>query len=334
MTRSNAREIVANLIYEMNFTQDSADAVVDLTMEPVYYDTLGQESAAYAEKPSAQLAYIRDAVRGIREKREELDGYLSKYAINWSVSRISKVARAILHVAMYEALYVDDVPVDAAISEAVELTRKYEDEDVVAFVNGILGSFVRGEDLPDDDTQADCYLWTVARLEQAGYGQYEISNFAKRGYQSRHNMKYWMGRPYMGLGVAAHSDFGGRRYSFVSDLDAYIQGMLSGDEVVDESEKITRRERGSEYLMLRLRTVHGIDEWEYRREYMMNFDPIEAKLSEFEQKGWARRQGRRWQFTPEGFLLSNQLIGQLLELQENATLGGTLDRIRQKKEEG
>ena len=192
----------------------------------------------------------------------------------------------------------------------------------------------RGEQLPDEDQQATLYLWTVERLAQAGYEQYEISNFSKRGYQSRHNMKYWMGRPYMGLGVAAHSDFGGRRYSFVSDLDAYIQGMLSGDEVVDESEKITRRERGSEYLMLRLRTVHGIDEWEYRREYMMNFDPIEAKLSEFEQKGWARRQGRRWQFTPEGFLLSNQLIGQLLELQENATLGGTLDRIRQKKEEG
>ena len=192
----------------------------------------------------------------------------------------------------------------------------------------------RGEQLPNEDQQATLYLWTVERLAQAGYEQYEISNFAKRGYQSRHNMKYWMGRPYMGLGVAAHSDFGGRRYSFVSDLDAYIKGMLSGDEVVDESEKITRRERGSEYLMLRLRTVHGIDEWEYRREYMMNFDPIEAKLSEFEQKGWARRQGRRWQFTPEGFLLSNQLIGQLLELQENATLGGTLDRIRQKKEEG
>lgn len=137
----------------------------------------------------------------------------------------------------------------------------------------------------------------------------------------------------MGLGAAAHSDFGGRRYSFVSDLDAYIQGMLQGGEVVDESEEITRRERGSEYLMLRLRTVHGIDEWEYRREYMMNFEPLAAKLAEFEQRGWARRRGRRWQFTPEGFLLSNQLIGQLLELQENATLGGTLERIRRQKQE-
>ena len=80
---------------------------------------------------------------GIREKQEELDGYIGKYAVNWSVSRISKVARAILHVAMYECLYVQDVPVSAAINEAVELARKYEDEDVVAFVNGVLGSFAR-----------------------------------------------------------------------------------------------------------------------------------------------------------------------------------------------
>ena len=72
-----------------------------------------------------------------------MDGYIAKYAINWSISRISKVARAILQVAMYEALYVQDVPVSAAINEAVELARKYEDEDVVAFVNGILGSFAR-----------------------------------------------------------------------------------------------------------------------------------------------------------------------------------------------
>ena len=144
MTRSNAREIVAHLIFEMNFTTDSADQVVDATMEPVYYDTLGKETDIYSERPNAaQMEYIRKAVSGIREKQEELDGYIAKYAINWRVSRISKVARAIMHVAMYEALYVEDVPVSAAISEAVELTRKYEDEDVVAFVNGILGSFAR-----------------------------------------------------------------------------------------------------------------------------------------------------------------------------------------------
>ncbi len=182
--------------------------------------------------------------------------------------------------------------------------------------------------LPDDDELADRYLWTVARLAEAGYEQYEVSNFAKSGYQSRHNLKYWMGEPYVGLGAAAHSDFGGCRYSFVRDVEGYIRGVLQGERLLDDMDRIPRRERGSEYLMLRMRTTHGIEEWEYRREYYMNFDPIGARLAEYEQKGWAARSGRRWHFTPEGFLLSNRLIGELLELQEASTLANTLEKLR------
>ncbi|MDE6841502.1 MAG: radical SAM family heme chaperone HemW, partial [Oscillospiraceae bacterium] len=185
-----------------------------------------------------------------------------------------------------------------------------------------------GEALPDDDEQAQRYLWTVKRLAQAGFDQYEVSNFSKTGCQSRHNLKYWMGRPYVGLGAGAHSDFGGCRYSFVRDLEGYIRGVLGDGRLLDEMDEIPPRERGSEYLMLRLRTIHGIEEWEYRREYYMNFDPITAKLSEYEQKGWAVRSGRRWHFTPEGFLLSNRLIGELMELQEVETLANTLEKIR------
>ena len=185
-----------------------------------------------------------------------------------------------------------------------------------------------GEQLPDDDQQAQRYLWTVKRLAQAGFEQYEVSNFSKTGCQSRHNLKYWMGRPYVGLGAAAHSDFGGCRYSFVRDLEGYIRGVLGDGKLVDEMDQIPRRERGSEYLMLRLRTTHGIEEWEYRRDYYMKFDPIAAKLAQFEQKGWVARTGRRWHFTPEGFLLSNRLIGELMEVQEVETLADTLELIR------
>lgn len=144
MTRSNAREIVAHLIFEMNFKDEPAEQIVDSTMEQEYYESLAQETEIYAEKPNAkQMDYIRTCATQIQCKQEELDAYIAKYAVNWSINRISRVARAIMHVAMYEALYVEDVPVSAAISEAVELTRKYEDEDVVSFVNGILGSFAR-----------------------------------------------------------------------------------------------------------------------------------------------------------------------------------------------
>lgn len=185
----------------------------------------------------------------------------------------------------------------------------------------------QGELLPGDDDQADCYLWTVERLERAGYGQYEISNFAKPGFRSRHNWKYWMTMPYMGFGPGAHSDFGGRRYSFVRDLEGYIKGVLEGGPIVDEDDPIPQKERSGEYLMLRLRTVHGIEEWEYRREFFMNFQPIEQRLTEFEGQGLAARQEGRWRLTPQGFLVSNQIIGQLLELQEQATLADTLARV-------
>ena len=194
---------------------------------------------------------------------------------------------------------------------------------------------VRGEKLPDDDQQADMYLWTVERLAAAGYRQYEISTFARAGFQSRHNLTYWMGRPYIGFGPGAHSDFGGRRYSFIRDLEGYIAAVLEGGTVIDESDLIPQRERGGEYLMLRLRTTRGIEEWEYRREFFMNFDPIEQKLEEYERQGWAERHDRRWNLTAKGFLVSNQLIGELLSIQEEATLEKTLPRLKQgRPEEG
>ena len=176
-----------------------------------------------------------------------------------------------------------------------------------------------GEILPDDDQQADLYLWTVGRLERAGYPQYEISNFAKPGYESRHNLRYWLTRPYIGFGPGAHSDFGGRRYSFVRDLDAYIRGVLEGGDIIDSSELIPQRERCGEYLMLRLRTVRGVDGREYRHTYFMDFAPLEARLREFAAQGWAEETDGRWHFTPKGFLVSNQLIGDLLERQEQAS---------------
>ena len=186
----------------------------------------------------------------------------------------------------------------------------------------------QGEVLPDDDQQADLYLWTVGRLERAGYPQYEISNFAKPGFASLHNLRYWLTQPYIGFGPGAHSDFGGRRYSFVRDLDAYIQGVLQGGDIIDESEIIPKRERCGEYLMLRLRTVQGINEQEYRSTYFMDFAPLQARLEQFRAQGWAEQTDGRWHFTPKGFLLSNQLIGDLLERQEQAHWEDLVSRPR------
>ena len=180
--------------------------------------------------------------------------------------------------------------------------------------------------LPDDDAQADMYLQTVDRLARAGYEQYEISNFALPGFASRHNLRYWQMRPYLGFGPGAHSDFGQRRYSFVRDLDAYISGVTDGGSVIDFSDLIPLRERSGEYLMLSLRTAAGISPEVYRRDYHMDFAPLEEKLLRYEQRGWAQRTGDGWRLTPTGFLISNRLIGELLERQTPLSLEAMLPK--------
>lgn len=195
----------------------------------------------------------------------------------------------------------------------------------------------RGERLMDEDTQADCYLAMVDFLGQKGYKQYEISNFARVGFRSRHNMKYWLMKPYLGFGPAAHSDFGGRRFSYVRDLSRYLSAVEGGGELLDEDSPIDHAERGAEYLMLRLRTTYGIEGWEFRREFCMNFEPLEALLTEFEGQGWTEQKEGRWRFTPEGFLRSNALIAMLQQRQEKATLSATLrqmEKINKRREKG
>ena len=104
----------------------------------------------YAQFPNEkQRQYITALVRGVFEHGAELDSYIEKYAVGWKFSRIDRVAAAIMRVAMYEILYLPDVPNAAAINDAVEIAKRYEDTEVVRFINGILGSFVRGENIPD-----------------------------------------------------------------------------------------------------------------------------------------------------------------------------------------
>ena len=145
MTRSHARELVAHLIYELDYTEEIPQQAIEARMEKGYYADLAEENEVYTERPSKkQMTYICSCVNGVAERKEELDALISQYAIGWNLHRISRFTKAALRLAMFEILYVDDVPTGVAINECVELTRKYEEEEVVSFVNGILGSFARG----------------------------------------------------------------------------------------------------------------------------------------------------------------------------------------------
>ncbi len=145
MTRTNARELAVQLTFMNEFQREAAQQLQQQLFQPPYYHTLQQELNLFHELPNKkQKDYICALVAGVEDRRGELDGYISQYSIGWRIERISCLCKAVMRVAMYEILYVDDVPDSVAIHEAVELARRYEDEDAVAFVNGLLGSFVRG----------------------------------------------------------------------------------------------------------------------------------------------------------------------------------------------
>ena len=145
MTRGNARELAVHLIYSQGFTGEEPDALVASRLEKEYYKNLSAESEVYEERPSrAQVAYLDGVVSGVANRTEELNEQIQKYSIGWDISRISRLARTVMQLAIFEILYLEDVPAGVAVSEAVRIAKKYDGDDTGSFVNGILGSFVRG----------------------------------------------------------------------------------------------------------------------------------------------------------------------------------------------
>lgn len=144
MTRANARELAVHLIYGRDFTGEEPSEVVATRLNKEYYSQLAEENQVYSERPSkAQMAYIDTVVSGVANRAEELNATIRKFSIGWDISRISRLARTVLQLALFEIQYVEDVPVGVAISEAVRIVKMYEGEEISGFVNGILGAFAR-----------------------------------------------------------------------------------------------------------------------------------------------------------------------------------------------
>ncbi|NLU23512.1 MAG: transcription antitermination factor NusB [Clostridiales bacterium] len=146
MTRNTAREIATHLAYELSFTELPVEELLDQRLSEENFASLATEHAIYDELPNAkQRTYIGTLVKGVSEHAAELDTYIEKFARGWRFDRISLVASAIMRVAMYEIMYMPDIPHGVAINEALEIAKKYESPEVVRFMNGILGSFLREE---------------------------------------------------------------------------------------------------------------------------------------------------------------------------------------------
>lgn len=159
-------------------------------------------------------------------------------------------------------------------------------------------------DLPDDDAQADMYLFAVDLLAQHGYEQYEISNFSLPGRESRHNLRYWQLSPYLGFGPGAHSDFGGERFAWERDLAAYLRG----ERRMNERTAITPDERRREYVMLSLRTAAGFDAETFAARFGGDAAAVTGVLADLERHGLTAPTPHGRRLTPRGFLVSNAVI--------------------------
>ncbi|NLL45203.1 MAG: transcription antitermination factor NusB [Clostridiales bacterium] len=147
MKRSTAREIAVHISFEMAVNDLPAAQLLSDFFDREHYATLAEEADIYEEYPDErQMEYIKRLAKGVTEHAAELDMYIEKYSKDWSISRISRVAAAIMRVAMFEILYMqDDIPHRVAVNEAVELAKKYEERETVSFINGILGTFIKKE---------------------------------------------------------------------------------------------------------------------------------------------------------------------------------------------
>ena len=146
LLRDAAREIAVHLAYELSFTDRTVEDLLAERLSAERFASLAEEDPVYGTAPDElQRTYITRLVSGVSGHSAELDGYIEKYAVGWKFARIPLVASAIMRVAMYEALYMPEIPNAAAFHSAVEIAKKYETPETVKFINGILGTFSRQE---------------------------------------------------------------------------------------------------------------------------------------------------------------------------------------------
>ena len=162
--------------------------------------------------------------------------------------------------------------------------------------------------LPDEDTEFAMYKLCRELLEENRYFRYEISNFAKPGRESRHNLRYWKLRDYIGFGVAAHSCIDGMRFGNSRDINAFLRG----ENIVTESELINEDEKISEYVILGLRLAEGISEEEYFKLSGRNIYEDMPSLKKFAKNGFLYIRDGRICFSDEGFFVSNAVLRELL----------------------
>ncbi len=145
MSRKAAREVAVHIVYDYGFSNEIGDESLQHFLSDEFAQSITNDTDIYSKAGKDQHEYIKEIVCGVAEKSEEIDEEIRKYSVGWNINRISRIAIAIMRVAIYETKYVEGVSERIAINEAVEIAKKYDTAETVSFINGILGSIVRAE---------------------------------------------------------------------------------------------------------------------------------------------------------------------------------------------
>ncbi len=166
-----------------------------------------------------------------------------------------------------------------------------------------------GWSLAPEDDAADMYLWSMDRLRQAGYGHYEISNVARPGRESRHNLKYWQDGAWLGFGCGAHSTRDGVRWKNVASTTEYVDRVMAGQSAIAERRLLSDTERLEEALFTGLRLVEGVDVAAVGQRYGADvWHRFGERLQPFLEAGVLQRTGTRLRLTSEGMLVANEVM--------------------------
>lgn len=160
--------------------------------------------------------------------------------------------------------------------------------------------------LKTEDEEAEMYLFLVSELKKSGFNQYEISNFAKKGYTGKHNLKYWQAQEYLGIGPSAHSFVNGKRFFYPRSIKDFLSGNI---KAIDDGVGGTI----DEYLMLNLRLCEGLNNSKFKSRFGFNLPEIYFKRAkQFQKYGLTFVDNENIRLTPKGFLISNELISKML----------------------
>ena len=169
--------------------------------------------------------------------------------------------------------------------------------------------------LPDEDEEYNMYISMCDLLSKNGYEQYEISNFSKKGYHCRHNLKYWLSEEYIGIGPSAHSYFDGKRYSYIDNTDKYLSQIADEksprkiyEQVEENSHSSPKISKMDEYVMLKMRLASGVNREEFKAKFGENY----PKITSFMCSEHVIYENGAYKFTPKGFFVSNYILTEIL----------------------